>query len=241
VKQQALVLIITCISSASLLSGSQLITNGGFETGSFSGWTVASQAGSAGNFFVLSGATAPLSGLATVGPADGSFYVSSDETGPSALVLLQSFTVSGPVSSVVLSFSMFANSYGGTAVNPGGLDYTVAGANQHARVDILRSGATPFDTGSGVLTNFFLGSDSGANPHAYTNYNFNITSLVGAGGTFQLRFAEVDNVNFFNLGVDNVSILATVSGVPEPSYKPLLAIGIMWLSIYSWQKKNKQA
>lgn len=181
-RSQILVFTIGCLSSATLLSGSQLITNGGFETGSLSGWTVVSQAGSTGNFFVLSGTTAPLSGLATVGPAGGSFYAVSDETGPSALVLLQPFTVSVPVSSVVLSFSMFANSYNGISINPGGLDYTVAGANQHGRVDILRSGATPFDTGSGVLANFFLGADSGANPHVYTNYSFNITSLVGSGG-----------------------------------------------------------
>jgi hypothetical protein len=141
----------------------------------------------------------------------------SDETGPSVLAMFQSFTVSGPVSSVVLSYSLFANSYGAVSVNPGGLDYTVLGANQYARVDILRAGATPFDTGSGVLANFFLGADSGANPHHYTNYTFNITSLVAGGGTFELRFAEVDNVNFLNLGVDNVSVLTTVSGVPEPS------------------------
>ena len=238
-KRRILVLTISCVSSAILLPGSQLITNGGFETGSFSGWTVVSQAGSTGNFFVLSGDTTPLSGSATVGPASGSFYAVSDQTGPSALVLLQPFTVSGPLSSVVLSFSMFANSYGEVSINAGGLDYTVAGANQHARVDILSSGATPFDTGSGVLANFFLGADSGPNPHAYTNYSFDITSLVGAGGTFQLRFAEVDNVNFFNLGVDNVSVLTTVGGVPEPVSNWLLAAGIMGLIIRGMQKRKK--
>jgi hypothetical protein len=83
-------------------------------------------------------------------------------------------------------------------INPAGLDWTVSMANQFARVDILSAGASPFDTGSGVLANFYLGADSGDNPHAYTNYNFDITSLVGAGGTFQLRFAEVDNVDSFN-------------------------------------------
>jgi hypothetical protein len=164
--------------------------------------------------------------LPTVGPASGSFYALTDETGPSALALIQPFTVSGAVSSVTLSFSLFANSYGGVAVNPAGLDYTAPGANQHARVDILRAGAAPFDTGSGVLANFFLGADSGANPHPYTNYTFNITSLVAAGGTFQLRFAEVDNVNFFNLGVDNVSISTAAGAVPEPSSILLEGLGI---------------
>ncbi|CAN5196517.1 hypothetical protein BH20VER2_BH20VER2_12150 [soil metagenome] len=66
-----------------------------------------------------------------------------------------------------------------------------------------------------ILANFYLGVDPGANPNAYTNYSFDITSLAGAGGTFVLRFAEVDNQQFFNQGVDNVSINASPAGVPD--------------------------
>jgi hypothetical protein len=66
----------------------------------------------------------------------------------------------------------------------------------------LTSGATPFDTGAGVLENLYIGADAGGNPHPYTHYVFDITSLVG-GGTFQIRFAEVDNQLFFNLGVSS--------------------------------------
>src|SRR6266478_1123363 len=195
---------------ASLAYAGQLLVNGGFETGNLSGWTVASQAGSfpGSNFFALSGTTTPQSGSSTVGPASGSFYAVSDGLGPGTHALLQTFTVPGPASSVVLSFSLFANSYGGNFVNPIGLDFT-DGANQHARVDILTAGASAFDTGAGVVRNFFLGTDSGSNPHAYASLSFDITSLVGDGGTFQLRFAEVDNQNFLNIGVDNVSIVST--------------------------------
>jgi hypothetical protein len=217
------------LSSACLTYGSQLVTNGGFETGSLAGWTATLQAGSAGNLFALGGSMMPLSGMSTVGPASGSFYAVSDQSAPGTFALIQPFTVSGPVSDVVLSFSLFANSYGGVFVNPAGLDWTVPAANQFARVDILSAGASPFDTGSGVLMNFYLGADSGPNPHPYTNYSFDITSLVGAGGTFQLRFAEVNNIDVFNLGVDNVSIVTTVGGVPEPSSIVLAAMGIVGL------------
>jgi hypothetical protein len=115
----------------------------------------------------------------------------------------------------MLSFQMFANDYdGGPIIDPIGLDHT-GPPNQHARVDILSSAALPFETGDGVLANYFLGVDPGTDPNPYTTYTFNITALVGGGGTYNLRFAQVDNQNFLNLGVDNVSINYTP--IPEPS------------------------
>ena len=224
--------------SASLAYGGQLLVNGGFETGNLSGWTVANQSGSfpGSNFFAVSGTTTPQSGLSTVGPASGSFYAVSDGQGIGTHALLQAFTVPGPASSIVFSFSLFANSYGGTFVNPIGLDFT-DGANQHARVDILSSGAPTFTTTASLLQNFYLGTDAGPNPHAYTTYSFNITPLVGAGGAFQIRFAEVDNQNLFNLGVDNVSINFTAAtAVPEPSSLALVALGFIWLALVRFRR-----
>lgn len=208
--------------------GSQLITNGGFETGSLSGWTLTSQAGSfpGSGFFVTGGSVAPASGEPTAGPASGAYYAVSDGLGPATEILSQAFAVPGPASSVILSFSLFANSYGGTEINPIGLDYS-DGANQYARVDILQAGSSLFSTGSGVLQNFYSGADPGSsNPNLYTNYSFDITSLVSGGGTFILRFAEVNNVDVLNMGVDNVSVSFTPAGVPEPSSLILAATGL---------------
>jgi hypothetical protein len=225
-KKSAVRLTFLLLAGLGIVPASELLTNGGFESGTFSGWTVTNQTGSfaGSNFFVVSGTTTLQSSSTTVGPASGTFYAVSDGLGPGTHVLTQTFTVPGPASSVVLSFDLFANSYGGDIVNPIGLDFS-DGANQHARVDILRAGASPFDTGTGVLQNFFLGTDPGPNPHIYTANTFNITSLVGAGGTFELRFAEVDNQNFFNLGVDDASVSFTAAGVPEPGSITLVALG----------------
>ncbi len=197
-------------------TGGLFTVNGGFETGNFTGWTTPVIPGSSGSFLVRNGTALPLSGLTTVGPRSGTFYAVDDEAGPGTHALLQTFTVPAGASSVTLSFDMFANSYAATVVDPIGLDHR-SGPNQHARVDILSAGASPFDTGAGVLRNFYLGADPGSNPHPYTHYDFDITDLVAAGGTFQLRFAATNNLFFFNLGVDNVSITSGCNVSPPPT------------------------
>jgi hypothetical protein len=199
-----------------------LLTNGGFEAG-LTGWTVTDLAGGSGSWFANAGTSTPISGNTTVGPAGGVLYAVTDQGGPGTHALTQSFTVPIGSTLVVLGFDMFANDQSGVGpiIDPIGLDHT-GPANQHARVDLLSALATPFDTGAGVLANFYLGEDAGPNPHGWTPYSFDITGLVTPGGTYQLRFGEVDNQFFFNQGVDNVSIEA----IPEPASLALLGIGL---------------
>lgn len=126
---------------------------------------------------------------------------------------------------MILSFNLFANTYAAPVVNPIGLGHR-DGANQHARVDLLSASAAPFDTGAGVVRNFYLGADTTFASNPYRNYTSDITPLVSGGGAFQIRFAETDNQSFFNLGVDNVSVNATLA--PEPhSYSMALAAAIV--------------
>jgi hypothetical protein len=231
-------------SATGIACASQLITNGGFETGSLSGWTVTGEAGSyAGSgFFASNSTTTPQSGSTTVGPESGSYYAVSDGVGPATEILSQTFTVPAGAASVILSFGLFVNSYGGDIVNTAaGLDFSGA-ANQYGVVSLLSSGASLFSTTTGVLGNFYQGTDSAAtNPNHYTNYNDNITSLVEAGGTFTLRFAEVNNVNYLNMGVDNVSVVYTAAtATPEPSsiVLTLSALGAIWFGIMTLGQLN---
>lgn len=217
----------------------ELITNGGFETGNFTGWTINDLTGGSGSFFIDDGdGFTPSSSGSTVGPATGAFYAVSDQTGPGTHALSQAFTVSGPVTSAILSFDMFINDYGsGPVIDPIGLDHTVP-SNQHARVDILGSSPSAFDTrlgGAGVLANYYIGNDGSTNPHTYINYLIDITSIVGFGGTFTLRFAEVDNQGNFNQGIDNVSI--QVSNVPIPAAVWLFGSGLIGLVGMARRKK----
>jgi len=55
--------------------------------------------------------------------------------------------------------------------------------------------------------------DTGANPNPWTSYSIDLGTL--APGVYQIRFAETDNVNFFNLGIDNVQVESNVT-VPGP-------------------------
>lgn len=217
----------------------ELIENGGFETGDFSGWTVNNQVDGNGDWFVgTPGESLPLSGEPTAAnPAGGSFYAVTDQGGAGAHVLIQNFTVPFDATGVALTFQMFVNDWSdlGPIVDPAGLDYAV-GANQHARVDILAADADDFDTGSGVIANLFLGVDEGEDPNPYTDYAFDLTGLLTPGETYRLRFGEVDNQFFQNMGVDNVSLIADAAQVPEPAALTLLGAGLLGIAAFRRRK-----
>lgn len=229
----ALVLGLTLASGLVVAAPVELITNGGFETGGFTGWTATSQVGSQGAWYIddVDGWT-PRSSFSTVGPAAGSYYAVTDQIGGGAYSLEQSFTVIAGTTSIFLSFDMFINDWSnaGPIVNPVGLDYT-NGPNQHARVDILSASAGAFSIAAAdiVATLVAPGADAGTDPNPYTAYQFDLTGLLTAGTTYRLRFGEVDNQWFFNQGIDNVSILADSSQIPEPASLALLSIGLAGL------------
>ncbi len=211
------------------LADVQLITNGDFETGDFTGWTESDEAGGSGSFFISNpGAPTPFVGFGTAANAlGGNFYAVSDQGGPGAHVLTQSFTVPANATSVTLSYQMFVDDWdGGPSVGP--LDYTSSSPVEFGTVDVLTATADPFSTAAGdVVVNEYQGADSPIDStDPYISYSQNLTGLVTPGQTYQIRFGEADNSGNFNLGVDNVSILATV---PEPCTIGLAGIGAFGL------------
>jgi hypothetical protein len=238
-----------CAAFPARMRADQIIVNGGFETGDLTGWTVQFQSSpqtSATTFFVTNATGSLPSSNPTVGPNSGQFYAVSDAIQPSAPgngaeVLYQRFTLPASTS-VVLAFSLFANDYNSGPVPGGPLDFTTAAPNQYARVDILKGNADPFDTGSGVLLGGLYPSGVDpqiTNPNPYTTYTYDITSTLGGGGTFILRFADVHNRGDLNTGVDDVSINFTPTSpniIPEPGSVTLLALGLLGLFGYGWRR-----
>lgn len=213
------------------ISAQQLLVNGNFEAGNYTGWARTSQTQSGGALFIdVPGTTTPLNNSPTAANSNGgAFYSVTDQEGPGAYALTQSFTVPVGTTALTFSFDMFVNNYGvGTFIDPVGLDYSTAGLNQHARVDLLTAGANPLSTAAGdVIHNFTIGAEVGANPNPFATYSFDIFSLITAGQSYQIRFAEVDNLNIFNMGVDNVSVSTArvAAAVPEPASWSLMLIG----------------
>lgn len=213
--------LIACGSSSAALA-QELVTNGGFESG-FTGWSRSDQVGSDGAFQQQSGGTSPINAFSVAAPPQGIRAAMTDSTGPGSHVLYQDILLPAVVPGATLKFSIYINNGATGFFTPNSLDFATPALNQQARVDILAGGADPFSIAAGdVLFNAF---QSGANDPLVSGYNsfiIDVSSVLAAraGQTIRLRFAEVDNVNFFNFGVDAVSL-----SIPAPSALALLAVG----------------
>jgi hypothetical protein len=77
--------------------------------------------------------------------------------------------------------------------------------NQQFRADIMMPGSDAFDVGAQVLANVYQTDPGDPLVSGYSTVTFDLSAY--AGQTIRIRFAEVDNQNFFQAGVDNVAIL----------------------------------
>jgi hypothetical protein len=192
----------------------QLLTDGGFEAGSLAGWTVTSSGGSGGTWLADNSMFTPLTGNPTVGPANGNWYAVTDQFFPGVNALSQAFTVPGGATHVQWSFDMFVDDWGP--------DFTLG--TQYVQALLLAKGANPL---TGVpISSHVPGAPvlvTAGTPNPYLAYNFDITGLVTPGQTYQIDFLESDAFFPMNVGVDNVSVVATV---PEPASVALL-LGVL--------------
>jgi len=204
-----------------------VIANGGFESG-LASWTRADQAGSFGTFYLQSGTTTNDNGYAVPAPPQGTRAAMTDSFGPGSHVLYQDFVASaGPAA---LSFSLFIGNRADRFASPATLDFSIAAINQQVRVDIVRIGADPFSVlAADVLQTVYASAVGDTLLTGYNTITADVTALMSTfnGQTLRLRFAEVDNLNTLNMGVDNVAFNATVA---EPASLLLAAAALASLA-----------
>jgi hypothetical protein len=225
--------IIVC--TMSIQASGATITNGGFETG-LVGWTSANQVGSEGDFFSQTGVLSPVNSFAVPAPPGGIRAAMTDAAGPGSHVLYQDFVVPSVVPGALIGFSLFINNSNGAPdfFSPALLDFATPTLNQQARVDIIKTSANPFSVASSdVLQNLYQTKPGDPLRSGYSSFNVDITALLQSqlGQTLRLRFAEVDNVAAFNLGVDNVEIAIGANAIPEPSTWLLSCAALLSLGI----------
>ncbi len=191
-------------------AATSLLANGDFETGNFSGWTKFNQLGGSGDFFIQTGTLSPISGFGVPAPPQGTFAAMSDQFGPGVHILHQDVTV--PVDSPVLRFSLFVGNRSTSFASPNTItlpNFSVAASgspasNQQVRVDLMSPSANIQDVGAGVLRNLFQTMLGDRLVSGYHDFVFDLSDF--AGQTVRLRFTEVDNQFFFQLGVDGVRV-----------------------------------
>lgn len=232
-------------------AGSQeLLVNGGFEAG-LAGWAAIAAPGSGGGLFAHGGGPGPVSGNPMIGPLSGSLYALTDMISAGAYSLSQGFVVlPGPILRAEFTFSLWNHNYspGGTVIDPAGLTYT-GGPNQHVRIDLLTGTATPFSTAaSDVLATFYLDSDPyvpGDPFNPWVTYSYDIEGYFTGPGAYQVRFAEVDNMGFNHMGIDDVSVFIEVDPyppdvIPEPATVGLVATGLIGFAAFVRRRRNSK-
>jgi hypothetical protein len=195
----------TTAISTDVQDTASVVTNGGFETGALSGWTVGLQSGSSGSWYTYTGTLAPTSHYTIAAPPQGTYAATTDQTGRGAMVLYQNIAVPAGVAST-LHYTLYYNNRA-TAFHipsPATLSFTGA-TNQQYRVDLITTTASTSSVApSDVLANLFQTTVSSPLTMAPTAETFALTPW--AGQTVRLRFAMTDTSSYFQASVDAVSV-----------------------------------
>jgi hypothetical protein len=199
----------------------QSLTNGGFETGDFTGWTETDEQGGSGSWYVGQyGQGTPLNGFTTpTQSGGGTYFAETDQFGPGSHVLSQTFSaISGQ--SLLLSFDAYANDQSGDGGIGTGPDYNNA-PNQHVAVFVNNT-----QIYYGVWT------------PSWAAYSFNISADL-VTGINTLSFLEVDDQTYLNEGLDNVQLSG--AAVPEPGSLGLVAGGLALVAFARGQAGKRKS
>ncbi|MGB2694263.1 MAG: flexitail domain-containing putative surface protein [Dehalococcoidia bacterium] len=187
----------------------------GFETGIVGSsvvpcWTGIASSTYAGGWCNQTGAVPPEgdcainggSGAVVQAPPQGLQAVMANGDGPGSHVLYRC----GIPTKNTVGFELHLHNLAVDYATPNSLDSAFAGNNQQFRADIVTVGgitSDPFTVApSDILLNLYQTDPGDPLDAGYTTVTANIASV--AGQNVCLRFAEVDNLFYFNVGIDDV-------------------------------------
>jgi hypothetical protein len=230
-----LILALTVFSPESRAQA-ELVTNGSFETGDFTGWTELAIT-NAGDWSIYSGA--PLNLLP---PPDGEFASVTNQFDPDSNIIYQDIEVPPGALVACTVIVYLRNATDGTYIIGDGL--TLNTSNQQMRVDIIDPAADPYTTGSGVLLNLFQTLPGDPNEIGYTPIEFDLTPF--AGTTVRFRAAVVVTSNVLNGSIDGLSCVTTsiARNIPTLSEWGMIAaaVGLGLVGVlFVFRKRKAQA
>ena len=172
-------LLLASLSVATVLPArADLLTNGGFETGNFTGWNTSN----------LNATAVEASGFAGYAAHSGNFFAALGNVGSPGIIMSNTFA---DTAGAQYTFSFWLASNG----SPNSFSATIDGATVFGPSDIAAQG--------------------------YTLYSFMFTGT----GSDTIGFTEQDNPSY--IALDDVSVVPSVSAVPEPSSLILLGTGLV--------------
>lgn len=221
-----LVVVLTVLLAPSSAEAEKVV-NGGFESGTLSGWNVY-QANPFGDWFAYQGTETPIGAVrkkqggradAIQPPPQGSYAAVTDEIEPDTLILYQDVVLE-PGSDYQLSLVAYYDSYKPIAIpTPDSLSIAEEALrlpngkfqeNQQFRIDVMKPDAPLESLDQADILRTVFATKLGDRPTmAPRKLTANLSAF--AGQTVRLRIANAVSEEVFNAGVDAVSI---ASGPP---------------------------
>jgi hypothetical protein len=171
--------------TAGVLSTPGQIVNGDFETGNFSGWTLANSGN--GTFVINNGTYNPPSPDGPLPPYSGNFSAMSDQSGPGVQTIYQDVTLPAGATSAILRWADMIHNHAGEFLDP----------EQEFRVEIR-------DTSNNVLSTLFSTNPGDPLFSGWTERSAGISQF--AGRTIRIAFTAQEELFFFNVHLDNIRI-----------------------------------
>ncbi|HYW28535.1 MAG TPA: hypothetical protein VE824_01905 [Gaiellales bacterium] len=197
-----LAVVLLAVAAPAASATGNVIVNGGFETGSLSGWGHApGHPFNAGHGWFAVHARISPSGWRIPAPPSGRFQAISDQIGPGSNTLFQTFRVPAHAT---LSMTLWYRNRAGVFFSPRML-VPDAARNQQLRITLTRPDSGLYSLKpADVLATVFATEPGDPASLGPRQIHYDLSAL--AGQLVRLRITEVDNQFFFQVGVDNVTV-----------------------------------